>query len=323
MFGLVKRNWFMLGLLTVATITIADGTGVIAAPGLWLRAHHGPDFTIVLIFFLSGVGLDIYHVRTGVADYKGTLLALILIFIAAPLVAVLFSLLPLRIGIIIGMMLVAVMPTTLSSGVVMTGVAGGNMAHALLITIIANSLAVFSIPVALDALLGLSGVSRTIVIERLPIMIKIATLVLLPLVAGLLTRPRIGKRFKAFLPYTGLGNQVIILVVVWMAVCQGRNTILDGLDAIVPVVGVVSAFHLALLLSGFIATQAAGIGPGRRESVIFMGGQKTLPLSVILQVSLFPEYGLALVVCVLHHIVHLIMDAFLAQRLRKGRKTRA
>lgn len=42
-----------------------------------------------------------------------------------------------------------------------------------------------------------------------------------------------------------------------------------------------------------------------------MGGQKTLVLSVVLQLSLFPEYAIALVVCVIHHIVHLILDAFL------------
>ena len=314
---LIKKNWFMLGLLVVAVLTVVDGTGLTAAPGLWLRAHHGPDIVIVLIFFLSGLALDINHVKRGVADYKGTLLALSLIFLAAPLVAVLFSLLPLPTGIIIGLLLVAVMPTTLSSGVVMTGAAGGNMAHALLITIIANTLAVVTIPVALGALLALSGQSRTIAVERLPIMIKIATLVLLPLAAGLLTRPRLGKRLRSLLIYTGPCNQVAILIVVWMAVCQGRGSILTGLGSVVPVVSLVFAFHLTLLFLGFMTTRAAGIGSGRRESVIFMGGQKTLPLSVILQVSLFPEYGLALVVCVLHHIVHLIMDAFLAQRLRR------
>jgi sodium/bile acid cotransporter 7 len=47
-----------------------------------------------------------------------------------------------------------------------------------------------------------------------------------------------------------------------------------------------------------------------------MGGQKTLPLSVILQVTLFPEYGLALAVCVVHHILHLITDAYLVEKLK-------
>ena len=311
----------MLGLLAVAAVTVADGSALSAAPGLWLRAHHGPDIAIVLIFFLSGLLLDIHHVKHGVSDYKGTLLALVLIFIAAPLLAVIFSLLPLQTGIILGLLLVAVMPSTLSSGVVMTGAAGGNMAHALLITLIANSLAVVTIPVVLGVLLALTGENRSIVIERLPIMIKFATYVLLPLVAGMLSRPHLGRCVTSLLPYAGLCNQVIVLIVVWMAVCQGRDTILAGLDSIVSVISLVFTFHLALLVLGFIATRAAGIGPGRRESIIFMGGQKTLPLSVILQVTLFPQYGLALVVCVLHHIVHLIMDAFLVQQLRRDRKS--
>ncbi len=38
---------------------------------------------------------------------------------------------------------------------------------------------------------------------------------------------------------------------------------------------------------------------------------------IIMQVSLFPEHGLALIVCVLHHITHLTMDAFLVQRLKE------
>ena len=49
-----------------------------------------------------------------------------------------------------------------------------------------------------------------------------------------------------------------------------------------------------------------------------MGGQKTLPLSVILQVQLFPQYGLALTFCVLFHIIHLIMDGYLAGKLEEN-----
>ena len=55
---------------------------------------------------------------------------------------------------------------------------------------------------------------------------------------------------------------------------------------------------------------------GRRESIIFMGGQKTLALAIVLQVSLFPQYGQALVFCVVHHFIHLIMDGFVVERLR-------
>jgi hypothetical protein len=102
------------------------------------------------------------------------------IFIFAPMVAWVFRWLPLDHQIITGLFLVAVMPSTLSSGVVMTGGAGGNAAHALLVTIIANALAVFTIPVVLSLLLATTGDNRLVVIDKAAIMIKIALLVLVP-----------------------------------------------------------------------------------------------------------------------------------------------
>jgi sodium/bile acid cotransporter 7 len=313
----LKKNWFMIGLVGVATLAVADVSGVTVSAGLWLKSHHGPDLVITLIFFLSGLALDTRQIRAGFADYQGTLLALAIIFIAAPLAALLFSLLPLQTGIIIGLLLVAAMPSTLSSGVVMTGSAGGNMAHALLITIIANSLAVLTIPVTLGLLLSLSGDSRVIHIDQLPIMIKIAKLVLLPLILGLLVRNKAGAIVQPVLPYTSLCNQIGILSVVWMGSCQGREAIVASLGSVLPVIAVTFCFHLVMILLGLATTRTLNIGKGRRESLILMGGQKTLPLSIILQVSLFPEYGLALVVCVLHHITHLAMDAFLVQYLKE------
>lgn len=307
----------MLGLVAISLTVIADGSGILVTPGLWLKQHGGPDAVIVLIFFLSGIALDIRQIREGLSDIRGTLLALILIFLIAPVIGTLFSFLPMETGVIIGILLVASMPTTLSSGVVMTGSAGGNMAHALLITVIANALAVATIPLSLSLLLGFSGNSRIIEIDQLPIMIKIATLVLLPLVAGITCRRMFNSSLQRLLPYTSTSNQLGILTMVWMALCSSRPAIVSGLDSIVLVTAVVFFFHLFLVLTAIYATKLLAIPKKRRESVIFMGGQKTLPLSVILQVSLFPEYGIALVVCVVHHIVHLIMDAYLIKYLLK------
>jgi sodium/bile acid cotransporter 7 len=316
MMEIVKKNWFMLGLVGTAILVIIDSTGIFVNPGVWLKLHHGPDAVIVLIFFLSGLALDTRQIREGLADIKGTLLALLLIFIAAPVIAILFSFLPLDAGLLLGLLLVSAMPTTLSSGVVMTGSAGGNMAHSLLITILANGLAVVTIPITLSLLLGITGEIRTIEIDQLPIMIKIATLVLLPLSLGISTRRILGSKLGSLLPYTSTCNQLGILTMVWMALCGSRPTIIAGISSIFGVLILVFLFHLLLLLTALYLTYVFKIPKKRRESVIFMGGQKTLPLSVILQVTLFPQYGIALVVCVMHHIVHLVMDAYLIKYLK-------
>ncbi len=313
----IKANWFMLGLIIIPLITIFDATNVVVNPGIWLKAHHGPDLVIILIFLLSGMALNTRQLRDGVADIKGTLLALLLIFIIAPAIASFISLLPLQTGLIIGLLLVSAMPTTLSSGVVMTGSSGGNMAHALFITIIANSLAVVAIPFVLTLLFNSIGATQVIEVDQLTIMVKLASRVLLPLFIGILLRNYLTNIIRHLLPFTTRGNQICILIMVWMAVCAGREAIISGLAEIIPVILIVFSFHLFLVMSAILLVKLFKVAKGKRESIIFMGGQKTLPLSVILQVSLFPDYGIALVVCVMHHIIHLIMDASLINYLKR------
>ena len=313
---IIRDYWFLMALVAIAVITMADRQEWTVGPGRWLKAHGGPNLVIFFIFFFSGLTLDGRLLRKGLVDLRSTLAALALIFVFSPVVALLFHLLPLDVQIITGLFLVAVMPSTLSSGVVMTASAGGNSAHALFVTILANTLAVFTIPLVLGLLLAFTGNAQTIAIDKGAIMLKIAVLVLLPLALGAGLQSIPAQWCAPVQRHAPMANQLLILFIVWMGMCQSRMAILSGGTAILPITAVCFGFHLLLVLLGLLFTRFIGIGPGRRESVIFMGGQKTLPLSVILQVSLFPSYGLALVVCVMHHVIHLIMDAYLVGKLK-------
>lgn len=312
----LQRYWFLLGLVATTGITLADHHEWVVRWGRWLKMHRGPDAVIFAIFFLSGLALDSRMLRKGLGDLRATLTCLAVIFIAAPLLARGFQYLPLDKQIMTGLVLVAVMPSTLSSGVVMTGAAGGNTAHALFVTIMANSLAVFTVPVVLSWLLATQGAAAAVSIDKAAMMLKIAMLVLLPLAMGMALQGIGRKRMAAIVPKVQLFNQFLILAIVWMGVCQSRAALISGGWAVLPIAAVAFGFHFILVVVALLAAKMTGIGPGRRESVVFMGGQKTLPLSVILQVTMFPTYGLALVVCVLHHIIHLIMDAYLVEKLK-------
>lgn len=305
-----------MGLLLVFAVTVADASETISSIGRWLKMHRGPDVVIVLIFFFSGLILDARQIKSGVMDIKGIVAALIVIFLVAPVIGALFGAIPMDTGVLIGIFLVAVMPTTLSSGVVMTGAAGGNMAQALVITILANGLAVFTIPVVLSLLLRLVGGSAIVYIDKLAIMIKLGFYVLLPLCFGLTIKLLTKSLMDRVVYRLQMLNQLLVLAIVWMAMSQARGTILNSSASVGIVLLLVFGFHGLLLVAAGIFAGCLKLGKGRRESVIFMGGQKTLPLSIILQVSLFPQYGLALVVCVLHHLIHLLMDGYLVGRLK-------
>jgi len=308
----------MLGLLAVCLTTVADGAGVLASAGRWIKNHNGPGFVVATIFLLSGFSLSPEQLKNGLVDVKGTLLAFSVIFVAAPLAAALLSFIPMGTGIVIGLFLVAVMPSTLSSGVVMTDAAGGSAAHALVTTIVANTLAVFTIPYALSFLLTLEGLSASVSIDKWAIMLKIGLLVVVPLVVGMVLKHYLPSPYERFGKKIYLVNQFLILFIVWIAMSQARSIMVSSGPTVGGIVALVFSFHGILLLTAWSLIRLSGRKKGARESILFMGGQKTLPLSVILQMSLFPSYGIALLVCVLHHIVHLIMDGYLVERLKRA-----
>lgn len=313
----ITKYWFIAGLILLSIVTMADSHEWTVSAGRWLKGHGGPGMIIFLIFLFSGLAMDARLLRKGVSDIPATAAALAVIFICSPLLALAYRYLPLDLQILTGLYLVAVMPSTLSSGVVMSERAGGNMAHALFVTILANGMAVMTIPIVLSLLLGTLGEIRLIEIDKAAIMLKIAFLVLLPLAVGMGIQYMARHWIAPLQSKVQIINQLLILAIVWMGMCQSRAAIVSGGAALVPIIMVTFSYHLLLLFSAFGVIRIFKLKPGRRESVIFMGGQKTLPLSVILQVTLFPEYGLALVVCVVHHMIHLIMDAYLVEKIKR------
>ncbi|CAN2042309.1 solute carrier family 10 (sodium/bile acid cotransporter), member 7 [Candidatus Magnetomoraceae bacterium gMMP-15] len=313
--NILKKHWFLIGLTLVTIIILVDYTNITAKMGCWAKAHHGADIVIFFIFLFSGLMLETSQIKEGLTDIQGTVIALFIIFIIAPLTGWLFAAAPLPVGIKIGIFLVAVVPTTLSSGVVMTGSAGGNIAHALLITILANCFAVITVPITLSMLMNTGG--DAIIIDKGRMMFKIGFLVFLPLFSGLILRVQ-ARPLLNWLPFKlSIVNQCLIWILVWMALSGSKETIVSSsLIQILYVIVFVVFYHAVLLLAAGLAVILFKIPAGRRESVIFMGGQKTLTLAILLQVTLFSQYGLALAVCVIHHFVHLMIDGYLIGRLR-------
>lgn len=317
LFSTIRRYWFLIGLLAVFAVTVADGSGSASGLGGWFARRGGPEAVIVLIFLFSGLLLEPRQVRAGLQDTAASASTLALIFLVSPAVAALLGRLPMDTAVVIGLFIVAVMPSTLSSGVVMSAAAGGNMAHALFITVLANILAVFTIPLTLSLLLALVDSQTSIVIDKWSIMFKLGGFVLLPLGGGMILGRLVGFRLQRLRPAMQLLNQLLVLGIIWMGLSQTRDAILAGGGSLAVITVLAIVFHALLLAAAALSAVVFKLGRGRRESLFFIGAQKTLPLSIILQVSLFPAFGQALVFCVVHHIVHLMMDGYLVGRLRR------
>jgi len=310
-----RKHWFTIGLFLVFCLTLADGTGAIPSAGKWLKQHRGPDAIIFLVFLFSGLMLQSHQIKSGIRDTEGTLLALILILIISPAVAVIPAMAPLDRSITIGLFLVAAMPTTLSTGIVMTGACGGNIAHALGISILSNGIAVFTVPFTLSCLLLLVDSAAPIWIDKSAIMLRIGILVATPLGLGMALKAAFQLDGSRLSPTLQMLNQCFVLAIVWISLSQSRSDILGSISTLPWIAALAFCYHGVILATAGLLLWLFRIPAGRRESIVFTGGQKTLVLSVILHLSLFPTYGLALVFCVIHHIVHLLMDGYLVVRM--------
>lgn len=311
----IKKQWFLTALIVSFIIVTFDQTNALARLGVFLKNNNAPDIMIFIIFIISGLLIEGDQVKAGLKDFKSTFLALFIIFIFAPVAALPFSLLPMDTGIIIGLFIVAVMPSTLSSGVVMTGTAGGNMAHALFVTILSNFLSIFTIPIILSLLLGGLNQENDLSIDQVSIIIKLTILVLIPLAVGMTAKAWVFNKGQLRNYKLGLINQWIIVGIVFISLGSAKKVLIGkGIELIyISIISIV--FHALLLFVAFSLVKIFRIPKGRKESIIFMGGQKTLALALVLQVTYFPEFGMALLVCVIHHIIHLMMDGYLSTKM--------
>lgn len=312
----IKKQWFLTGIVLVFALVILDKTETFIQAGIFLKNNNGSSFMIFFIFLFSGFIIEADQIKAGIKDVKATSASLVVIIFAAPFTAYLLSFIPLETGVVLGIFIVAVMPTTLSSGVVMTGLAGGNMAHALFVTILSNCLAIISIPVILPLLLLSLKLDADLFIDQKAIFIKLIFLVLLPLAAGLFLKKTVLSITLVRKKQLEIINQLIIICVVYMSLSGVRQVLIDKSATFWEIFLLVMVFHLILLGISLGLSRFLDIGRGRREAVLFMGSQKTLPLAVMIQVTWFPEYGTALLVCVMYHILHLIIDGYLAAMIR-------
>ena len=208
-----------------------------------------------------------------------------------------------------GVYLVAAVPTTISSCLVFTQLAGGNGHLALLNAVAGNALGVIVSPLILRALLGsgaeggAANVAGTIQ--------KLFVLVLVPFVVGHViawpsdsVRNRV-QRFPVPIP------QILILLIMFCAFA----TSWERLSATEPqqlwiCLACLALFHL--LLCGAVALLGAALRLDRQDrvAVFFCSTQKTLAMGIPLAMAFFSgPIGMILVPITFYHFFQLVFGS--------------
>ncbi len=272
----LRSQWFSLAM-------VALGVLAWAWPDLGpaLNPRNGTKHLIIAAVFLSqGLGLRTEEVRRGFSQWRLHLFIQLFSFALLPL-ACWLALLPWRAtlpeGLVIGFYLLAVLPTTITSCVVFTQLAGGNTAAALFNAIAGNLAGIVLSPALLLLLIGQSAPVRP-----LEILIQLSLLVALPFAVGQALHWLLHARVAGWRRRLSLFNSFSILAVLYFVFSESfRSGTLQsiGADSIVP---------LALLIPAHLAILGLSWGGGRllrferRDliAILFCAPQKTLALGI-------------------------------------------
>lgn len=313
-----RSNGFILGLaLAVLLAFLFPGPG--SRHGT-LHADILNNFGIALILFLQGLSLAFEKIKSGAGNWRLHLVIQAFTFLIFPLVGLAFNfIVPLLWpsepdAIRQGFLYLCVLPSTVSTSVVLTAVAGGNTPGALFNAAFSNILGVMATPLLVHFLMRSTGETGSFG----PLLVKIMLLTLLPFAAGMFLRRWVKDWVDANKPWLTRISNLVILVIVYTAFCDSVQeriwqTYGFGLTGM-------AAFYVVLLfavMSALIFSCNRLFGLNHEDSIAayFCSVKKTLAMGVPLALMIFGEradLSLILLPIMLYHPLQLVVNGILA-----------
>ncbi|HWQ90582.1 MAG TPA: bile acid:sodium symporter family protein [Clostridia bacterium] len=319
----LRSNGFVLVLLLAVLLAF-----LFPAPGAQGGALH-PEIVnnagIALILFLQGLSLAFEKIRSGAGNWRLHLTIQSFTFGAFPVVGLgLYLAFPQfwpshPPAVREGFLYLCVLPSTISTSVVLTAVARGNTAGALFNAAFSNILGVFVTPLLVHFLMRATGESGPLG----PLLLKIMLLTLVPFFAGMLLRHRVVAWVDRHKAWVARISNTVIVFIVYSAFCDSVQA-----DIWQRYGGVMTAKVFGLILLLFAGMSALVYGTGRalrlnREDAIaayFCSVKKTLAMGVPLAMLIFgprSELSLILLPIMMYHPLQLLVNGIFANHWAK------
>ena len=310
-----SRQWFLIALILVLVVGITF-PAVFQAVTTWKLARN---VIVAGVLFLTSLPLETKSIKQSLRHPAAAVLAVIINYGVLPAVAVGIAQFMSR-DWATGFVVAAAAPCTVASAAVWTRRAGGNDVIAVMTTVVTNGLCFVITPFWLSLTDGVQNVS----ISPLAMTRKLAVLVFLPMLLGQVLRSNSrvaiwsssNKRMLGTLAQSGLLAIVFVGAVHCGLHLQGVDWSGAGfLMGFAAMLFAAAALHTLMLVLGQVAGKAIGLRRPDWIAVGFAGSQKTLMIG--LQIALMVGGGLTILPMVSYHMLQLLIDTVVADRLKR------
>jgi len=303
----LTRYWLACAIaLTVVLALLVPG------PGLALPRYHVIDAGVVAVMFLGSLKLTPSRFRRAASRLDLVLLSTAMVFVVAPVVSLILAE---AVGLGSGEDRLAVLvctaqSSTLATAIVLTEVAGGDVALAMVITVVNNLLTAALTPL-IFRLLGGAEIEVDLAAMASELALKIAAPVLVAQVARRWIGAWAQRRSRAL----SVASQIIILSYIYAGVAAAAERLSGEVGAIARVLALAVALHAAMLLVVAAAARVATRLPEQRAALVLCSSQKTLPAAILVWKSHFAALPIGPLVAVAYHMLQLVVDSLLAPGL--------
>ncbi|RXK54481.1 bile acid:sodium symporter [Oleiharenicola lentus] len=315
-----RNHGFLLGLVGATILAF-----LFPGPGARGGALH-PELVnnggIALILFLQGLSLAVEKIKSGAGNWRLHGMIQGYTFVVFPLAGVALNALTAVCwpsqpeAIRQGFLYLCVLPSTISTSVVLTAVARGNTAGALFNAALSNIVGVIATPLLVQLLMNRTGQAGPIG----PLLLKITLLTLVPFALGMVLRPRLAAWIDARRAWVARISNTVILFIVYSAFCdsvQDRVWATHGLTLTLQVLGVTLGLFGVMSALVFATCRLLQLGREDKIAAYFCAVKKTLAMGVPLAVLIFGERAdlpLILLPIMFYHPVQLFLNGLLANR---------
>ncbi len=316
----VRSNGFVLGLgVAVAAGFLFPGPG---ARGGAFHPEIANDAGVALILFLQGLSLAFEKIRSGAANWRLHLVCQGFTFAVFPVLGLgLHFLQPVLWpgeprAVQDGFLYLCVLPSTISTSVVLTAAAGGNTAGALFIAALSNIAGVVLTPFLVHLLMRSTGQSQPFG----PLLADITMLTLIPFAAGMVLRRWVRGFVDANKAWVNRLSNAVVLFIVYCAFCDAvKEQVWSRYGPLLTlqVMALVAALFTVVSLLAWVACRGLGLNRDDAVAGYFCSVKKTLAMGVPLAALIFgarADLSLILLPIMLYHPLQLTVNGILANR---------
>ncbi len=279
------------------------------------------DIGIGLIFFFYGLKLAPTELKAGFLNYRSHLLIQFTTFLIFPLLTFIF--IPffeggIRSDLWIAIFFLGVLPSTVSSSVVMVGIARGNLPTAIFNASISGLIGIIATPLWLSLFMMKS---EEFAIGN--VITKLLIQIVLPLIIGLFLQKYVGHIARTHNSKLGLFDKSVIVLIVFSSF---SNSFTSNLFARIELIDLLKLTLIVILLF-FIVYFSVGyicklLNFNLEDTITakFAGTKKSLVHGSVMAKIIFggsASLGLFLLPIMIYHILQLLIIAIFAEKYRR------